>query len=171
MSDAIWRIFQTLKSYILAKRIKSKSNKTGPANLHQLSFLDVFIKLKILWNQSEWWVSEVIWQIFLTLKSDLHFETRIKTENEIKQVGKFSSADLCWCFQKVLKLSSAHCRFYSADMINVESYIGIHFFLFKSTREMYYIVNVQQNEIHFEVVQKAFLYLFPLIYQINKTWA
>ena len=78
VSDGIWRIFQTLKSYILAKRIKSKSNKTGPANLHQLSFLDVFIKLKILWNQSEWWVSEVIWQIFLTLKSDLHFETRIK---------------------------------------------------------------------------------------------
>ena len=73
-------------------------------------------------------VSEVIWQIFLTLKSDLHFETRINNWNEIKQVGKFSSADLCWCFQKVLKLSSAQCRFYSADMINVESYIGIHFF-------------------------------------------
>ena len=116
-------------------------------------------------------VSEVIWQIFLTLKSDLHFETRMKNWNEIKQVGKFSSADLCWCFQKVLKLSSAQCRFYSADMINVESYIGIHFFLFKSTREMYYMVYAQQSKIHFEVVQKAFLYLFPLIYQIDKTWA
>ena len=125
---------------------------------------EIFVKLK-------WMVSDVIWQIFLTLKSDLHFETRINNWNEIKQVGKFSSADLCWCFQKVLKLSCAHCRFYSADMINVESYIGIHFFLFKSTRETYYIVYAQQSKINFEVVQKAFLNLFPLIYQINKIWA
>ena len=36
---------------------------------------------------------------------------------------------------------------------------------------MYYVVNVQQNKIHFEVVHKAFMYLFPLIYQIKKTWA
>ena len=47
--------FSNLKIILfLVKRIKSKSNKTGRANLHQLSSLDVFIKLKILWNQSEW---------------------------------------------------------------------------------------------------------------------
>ena len=98
-------------------------------NLHQLSFVNVCVHKTDNFVESKWMVSEVIWQIFLTLKSDLHFETRIKNYwNEIKQVGKFSSADLCWCFQKELKLSSAHCRFYSADMINVESCIGIHFF-------------------------------------------
>ena len=61
-----------------------------------------------------------IWSTFWNTNKKLKWN---KTSRQI-----FVSWPLLMFSKSASKLSSAHCRFYSADMINVESYIGIHFF-------------------------------------------